>query len=110
MYNWLYRLPQGQEWPRLAKVSITLLSNKSSCKFNKLIITCFAYEPISVLSFAAQSCPTLCNPIDYGLPDSSAHGDSQGKNARVGLPHLSPGDRPKPEIEPRSRMLLADSL
>ena len=64
----------------------------------------------TVLSLAAQSCPTLCNPIDYGLPDSSAHSDSQDKNARVGLPHLPLGDRPNPEIEPRSHMLQAHSL
>ena len=31
-----------------------------------------------------QSCPTLCNPMDYSPPDSSVHGDSPGKNAGVG--------------------------
>ena len=31
-----------------------------------------------------QSCPTLCNPMDYSLPDSSVHGDSPGKNTEVG--------------------------
>ena len=59
----------------------------------------------AVLSLAAQLCPTLCNPIDYCLPDSSAHGNSRGKNARVGLPCLPPGDLPNLEIKPRSPML-----
>ena len=32
----------------------------------------------------AQSCPTLCDPIDYILPGSSVHGDSPGQNTEVG--------------------------
>ena len=32
---------------------------------------------------AAQSCPTLCNPMDCSSPGSSVHGDSSGKNIRV---------------------------
>ena len=27
----------------------------------------------------AQACPTLCNPMDYRLPGSSAHGISQAR-------------------------------
>ena len=41
----------------------------------------------------AQSCPTLCNPIDYSPPGSSVHG---GLQARIlggsGLPRLLPWD------------------
>ena len=33
-----------------------------------------------VLCLVAQSCPTLCDPIDCSLPDSSVHGDSPAKN------------------------------
>ena len=32
----------------------------------------------------AQLCLTLCNPIDCSLPGSTVHGDSPGKNTRVG--------------------------
>ena len=32
----------------------------------------------------AQSCWTLCDPKDWSLPGSSAHGDSPGKNPGVG--------------------------
>ena len=32
----------------------------------------------------AQSCPTLCEPMDCILPGSSVHGDSPGKNTGVG--------------------------
>ena len=30
-----------------------------------------------------QSCPTLCDPMDYRLPGSLVHGDSPGKNIEV---------------------------
>ena len=36
------------------------------------------------LSLAAQSCLTLCNPMDCSPPGSSVHGASPGKNTGVG--------------------------
>ena len=36
-----------------------------------------------VLCLVAQSCPTLCNLMDYILPGSSVHGDSLGKNTEM---------------------------
>ena len=39
-------------------------------------------------SEVAQSCPTLCDPMDCSLPGSSVHGDSLGKNAGVGCHFL----------------------
>ena len=38
----------------------------------------------AVLCLVAQSCPTLCEPLDYSLPGSTLHGDSPGKNTGVG--------------------------
>ena len=38
-----------------------------------------------------QSCPILCDPMDCSLPDSSVHGDSPGKNTRVGCHFLLQG-------------------
>ena len=32
----------------------------------------------------AQSCLTLCDPMDYSPPDSTVHGDSPGKNTGMG--------------------------
>ena len=37
-----------------------------------------------MLCLVAQSCLTLCNPMDYSPPGSSVHGDSPGKNTGVG--------------------------
>ena len=36
----------------------------------------------------AQSCLTLCHPMDHSPPDSSVHGDSPGKNTGVGCQAL----------------------
>ena len=57
----------------------------------------------------AQSCPTLCDPMDCSLPGSSVHGILQ---ARIlsGLPFPSPGDLPNPGFEPRFPALQADAL
>ena len=44
----------------------------------------------------AQSCPTLCDPMNCGSPGSSVHGDSPGKNTGVSCHFPSPGDLPDP--------------
>ena len=65
-------------------------------------------SPSSVL--VAQSCLTLCIPMDCGPPGSSVHEDSPGQNTGQGLPCPPPGDLPHPETEPGSPTLQADSL
>ena len=37
-----------------------------------------------MLCLVAQSCPTLCDPMDRSLPGTTVHGDSPGKNTGVG--------------------------
>ena len=48
-------------------------------------------EGLGQASSVAQSCPTLCNPLDCSPPGSSVHGDSPGRNAGVGCPVLLQG-------------------
>ena len=57
----------------------------------------------------AQSCPTLCDPMDYSLPGSSVHGFFRQEYWRV-FPCPPPGDLPNPGMEPESPLLQADSL
>ena len=45
----------------------------------------------SWLCLGAQSCPTLCDPVDCSLPGFSVHGDSPGKNTGVGCHALLQG-------------------
>ena len=54
-------------------------------------------------SEVAQSCPTLCNPVDCSLPRLLHPWDSPGKNTGVGC-------HPDPGIEPGSPTLEADAL
>ena len=44
-----------------------------------------------MLCLVTQSCPTLCNPMDHGLPGSSVYGDSPVKNTGVGCHALLQG-------------------
>ena len=48
--------------------------------------------------------------MDCSLPGSSVHGILQTKEYWSGLPFLSSGDLPDPEIEPGSLALPVDSL
>ena len=56
-----------------------------------------------------QSCPTLCDPMDCSLPDSSVRGDSPGQNTGVGchvlLQGIVPTQGSNPGL-PRCRQIL----
>ena len=53
------------------------------------------------VGLVAELCPTLCNPMDCRLPGSSVHGDSPGKNTRVGCHTLLQGIFPTQGLNPR---------
>ena len=42
------------------------------------------YVCVYIYAKLLQSCLTLCDPVDYGPPGSSVHGDSPGNNTGVG--------------------------
>ena len=50
-----------------------------------------------MLCLVAQSCPTLCDPVDCSPPGSSVHGDSPGKNTGIGCHALLQGIFPAQE-------------
>ena len=57
----------------------------------------------------AQSCPTLCDLMDYSLPGSSVHAILQARILEWdAMP--PPGDLPYSGIEPESHTLQAESL
>ena len=51
--------------------------------------------------FCAQSCPAVCDPMDYSLPGSYIHGILQarilGEPVAVVWPHVREGDLVQPE-------------
>ena len=58
---------------------------------------------------ATQSCPTLCNPMDYSLAGSLSMEFSRQEYWNGSL-FPSPGDLPNPGIEPGCPTLQVDSL
>ena len=59
----------------------------------------------------AQSCPTLCDPMDCSLPGSSVHGIFQARFLEwIAISFSSPGDLSNTEVKPRYPTLQADSL
>ena len=56
---------------------------------------------------SVQSCPTLCNPMDYQAPLSM---EFSRQEYWSGLPFPSPGDLPNPGMEPVSPALQEDAL
>ena len=67
-------------------------------------------EWMKVKSEIAQSCPTLCDPMDCSLPGFSVHGIFQARVPEWVTVSFSRGDLPDPGIEPGSPTLQADAL
>ena len=61
-------------------------------------------------SEVAQSCPTLCNPMDSGPHQAPLFMGFSRQEYWSGLPFLSPWNLPDPGIEPRSPVFQANSL
>ena len=55
---------------------------------------------LAVPCLVTQSCPVLCNSMDYSPPGSIAHGDSPGKNTGVGCHALLQGIFPTQGLNP----------
>ena len=77
------------------KASFWLFIKKISIVFN-----CLNFSMCCVLSLVAQLCPTLCDLMDCSLPGSSVHGDSPGKNTRMGCHALLQGIFPIQGLNP----------
>ena len=63
----------------------------------------------SVFVLITQSCPSLCDPMDYSTQESSVHGILQARILEW-LPFPAPEDLPEPGTEPGSPTLQANSL
>ena len=73
----------------------SLCENSLGCK---LLYAYFQYVCSTVL--VAQSCPTLCNPMDCRLLGFSVLGDSPGKNTGVGCHALLHGTFQSQKLNP----------
>ena len=61
-------------------------------------------------SSVTQSCPTLCDPMDWGACQAPLSMGFSKKEYWNVFPFPSPGNRPDPGIKPRSPALQADFL
>ena len=91
------RSKEGQDTASIAWISPVNLIVSACALFIKPCST-----PKSFLRgcLVVQSCPTLCNPMDWSPPGSTVHGDSQGKNTGVGYHALFQGIVPTQELNP----------
>ena len=77
--------------------------------FPVVMFGCESWTVKKVESEVAQSCPTLCDPMDYPYQAPQSMGFSR-QELWSGLPFPSPGNLPNPGMEPRSPALWADAL
>ena len=73
-------------------------------------LTILATREISIYNYiseseVAQSCPTLCDPMDSSLHQGPPSMGFSRQEDWGGLPFPSPGNLPNPGIEPRSLTL-----
>ena len=81
----------------------------SDCIWGRAINSTCVCVCVCVCVLVAQSCLTLCDPVDYSPPGSSVHGILQARiMAWVAIPFSR--DLPDPGIKPRSPALWVDSL
>ena len=59
---------QGAEIPHASWPKNQNIKSRSNIVTNSIV--CFLFS---------HSCPTVCDPLDYGPPDSSVHGISQAR-------------------------------
>ena len=59
--------------------------------WSSLSPTLCLFNGLCALCLVAQSCPTLCDPLNYRPPCSFVHGDSPGKNTGAGCHALLQG-------------------
>ena len=59
--------------------------------WSSLSPTLCLFNGLCALCLVAQSCPTLCDPLNYRPPGSFVHGDSPGKNTGAGCHALLQG-------------------
>ena len=80
MVEWHHRL-NGREFEQAPGVGDLTCCISRGCK--ELNMTEWL-NWTEYLCLVAQSCPSLCNPMDYSPPGTSVCGDSPGKNTGVG--------------------------
>ena len=92
----VFHVRRGTQWSKPSCPQATWGPSRDSHSFHISLPSCpQAHSPRctflvgfsqgrAVLCLVAQSCLTLCDPMNRSPPGSSVHGDSPGKNTGVG--------------------------
>ena len=63
----------------LEDIQVAITQEKISFHYSPQVGQCQRMFKVKVKVLVAQSCPTLCNPMDYNLPGFSFHGILQAR-------------------------------
>ena len=96
-----YSLLDFLHWCQILCEKICFVDYIESGSINNIII--FKW---SMCVLVAQSCLTLCNPLNYSPPGSSVHGDSLNNNTGMGCHALLQGIFPTQGSNPHLLCLL----
>ena len=99
IYQQIWKIQQWpQDWKRLIFIPIPKKGNAKECSnYNTIALISHAIKSESEV---AQSCPTLCDPVDCSLPGFLCPWDSPGKTTGVGYHFLLQGIFPTQELNP----------
>ena len=86
---------------------MALVDHRGRKYFAYRLQTLMCLETDVYMCLAAQSCLSLCDPMDYSPPEDRGQGFFR-QEYWSGLPFPPPGDLPDPKMEPSE--LQADSL
>ena len=73
---------QPKNWTQISHIAggfFTIWATREALVSMYIILSLYVCLYISCEVEVAQSCPTLCNPMDYSLPGSSVHGILQAR-------------------------------
>jgi len=88
-----------------AGYKIESFPSKIRNKIRLLSVTTFSQHSAGSEGEVAQSCLTLCDPMDSSLHQAPPSMGFSRQEYWSGLPFPSPGNLPNPGIEPRSLIL-----
>ena len=87
--------------PLCPEMDTAVASSRDKCHLRAVQRPCRPGAQASTCVLSFQSCPTLCEPVDFSLKGPSVRGILQARILK-GCPCSPPGDLPHPGTEPMS--------
>ena len=100
LFSSLWRNQGSERLSNLAKFTQFMCGKNEYMKIMWIIYVINSFVKAAGLRLVAQSCLTLCDPMDCSPTGSSVHGDSPGKSTGVGCHALLQGIFPTRGLNP----------